>query len=200
MKSFVIGGVVTTVALFGAAALLPTEALGTMMLWISEDTEYASGYSHAAFDSIELGADEAAVREALGVPIREYESVPSENWFYLMNPPNRDFKRREDLRGTETYTSLQFDDNGLFVDLFCQMVFQGDPDQTFVEPQGIGRFFAGYEFTTISSPFNNGLNTLQLSEEDIEDKDICCLNLQLALDLYKREQEKIEKGESSVDL
>ena len=78
-------------------------------MWASIDTEYAPGYSAAAFDSIALGDTYESVISKLGEPLASHETSPYEVWRYSASqlPESADSPS-----GCWRHTSITFDETG----------------------------------------------------------------------------------------
>lgn len=73
------------------------------------DTEYAAGYSEAAFNSIEMGESKAEVLRLLGPPLSTYVATPHSNWLYC-GSDHPGF--REDGGISGTFSLFEFDAAG----------------------------------------------------------------------------------------
>ncbi len=73
------------------------------------DTEYAAGYSEAAFDSIAMGESRAEVLRRLGPPLSTYVATPHTSWLYC-GPNHPGFNENGGLSGT--FSLFEFDMTG----------------------------------------------------------------------------------------
>lgn len=64
-------------------------------LFLPTDTEFARGYSEAAFARIRTGMSMAEVESLLGRPLREYTSyVGTKVWNYSLSPGDTNYRAR----------------------------------------------------------------------------------------------------------
>jgi len=126
-----------------------------LLISITEDTEYAPGYSESAFRGIAVGDTEASVRSALGAPLGETVAVPCLRWLYVPDPqPVSEFEKNgayPDFRFS--FTTIDFGADGTFADAFGQ-ISHGSSST----PLGASG----------SGSFGDGVNTLSIRNADIE--------------------------------
>ena len=140
--------------LVGAVVFIgPLEILSSVVVSFSEDTEYAPGYSESAFRKTAIGDTEASVRGAIGTPLSESKAEPYVRWLYAPNP-SPEFEADgsyPDIR--YSFTTIDFGDDGTFVDAFGQIS---------------GGSSTGSLNVSGSGSFGDGVNTLSLTKAEIE--------------------------------
>ncbi len=118
---------------------------------LSEDIGYASGFSEAAFLSVQLGDAEARVISALGAPLEEDVAVAYKNGLYTAEP-NPGFASSGEVDGSVTNTVLSFDENGYFLGADGYI--------------SLGTNWAGL-IVTSSSTYGDGQNFLEVTNAEI---------------------------------
>lgn len=104
---------VTVLVLVSVWAGGPKQLVRHVVMALLQDTEYASGFSEAAFLSIQLGDAEASVTSALGAPLRVDRATAHTRWLYTAKPDS-DFASSGEVKGSVTNTVLSFDKDGYF--------------------------------------------------------------------------------------
>ena len=131
----------------------PHKVLSRAVISVSEDTEYAPGYSEKAFRLVEIGDTESSIREALGIPLKKSNVHPYMRWLYAPNP-SPDFETDGSYPDSRySFTTIDFREDRTFVDAFGQI---SDQSRT------------GLLKVSSSSSFGDGVNTLSLTKADIE--------------------------------
>ena len=125
-----IKGLSIAIVLAVCAALLaavlyvgPAKILGDFIMRVTEDTQYAPGYSERAFQQIGVGDTEAAVKAALGAPLSESKAEPYVSWLYAPDA-HPDFEasgRYPDMRFS--FTEIKFDQERAFLGAFGQISY-----------------------------------------------------------------------------
>lgn len=142
---------VATIAYIG-----PLEVVRGIWISVTEDTEYAPGYTEIAFQKISIGDSEVSVRKALGAPLNEEGTDPSLRWLYTPHPEPVDAFGKEgeypDVRFS--FTEFSFGEDGTFIGAFGQV------------SHGSTSTAAGT--STSSIMMGDGANSLSLSDADIE--------------------------------
>lgn len=141
-------------AIIGVAVVGPRETLQRIFLILSEDTEYAEGFSHRAFRSIELGITETQALEKLGEPLEEWASTPYTAWLYAPDP-ELEFNDQGTVEAVNpSYTQFLFDAEGILTDVIGQVATGGGNNGLFS--------------TSFSTMFGPGVNTLNIPAQEIE--------------------------------
>ena len=91
----------------------PRQLLQRLVVSLSEDTEYSTGFSEEAFRSIQLGEAETHVNSTLGVPLEERVTEPYKEWLYTADA-NAEFASSGVIQEPVSYTVLSFDEQGYF--------------------------------------------------------------------------------------
>lgn len=99
----------STILLWGLAVALLLGGVGVGFYLMGFDTQYAPGYSHKAFNSLQLGDMEERVYSLLGSPFSTHDTEPYVEWIYSAKEQRR-FAR--DGVGRGTYTTFRFDESG----------------------------------------------------------------------------------------
>lgn len=89
----------------------PRPAIASLWLTLTEDTEYAPGYTEDAFRAIAPGAPEFDVRVALGDPFEELDVEPYRAWLYADDAEAR-FDADGSLSRATSFTEFRFDLEG----------------------------------------------------------------------------------------
>ena len=145
------GLLIGLLALIGVAVIGPTETLKRIFLVLSEDTEYAEGFSDQAFRSLELGTTESQVIDTLGEPLEERPSTPYTAWLYAPDP-ELEFNDQGTMEAVNpSYTQFLFDADGILMDVIGQ-VATGSRSNGF-----------STSYTTLF-----GVNTLNISQQEID--------------------------------
>lgn len=131
----------------------PRNVLMNTFLLISEDTEYAPGYSLKAFRSLEVGLSEAQTRAALGDPLEQRSVEAYTQWLYSPDP-NLKYNASGIVDAVNpSYTEFRFDAEGLLTDIIGAIAINGTNN-------GLGG-----SFRLMVGP---GVNTLSIPAEEIE--------------------------------
>lgn len=131
----------------------PVAILRQVTILLSEDTEYAPGFSERAFRKIQLGDTEATVRATLGAPLRIDDAKPYVSWLYGPAPAP-EFEADgtyPDVRFS--FTAIRFDENGTFDGAFGQISRRS------------GTSLLGASATV---SIGDGANTLSLTKAEVE--------------------------------
>ena len=140
-------------AIIGVAVVGPRETLQRIFLILSEDTEYAEGFSHRAFRSLELGTTETQALDTLGEPLEEWPSVPYTAWLYAPDP-ELEFNDQGTVEAVNpSYTQFLFDAEGILTDVIGQVATGGRSN--------------GFS-TSFTAMFGPGVNTLNISAQEID--------------------------------
>lgn len=91
----------------------PRYILPRLVLLISDDTEYAPGYSETAFRGIATGDSEKEVLAALGPPLSEEPARPYTTWLYSPSPQPT-FAETGKPEPNTSYAVLFLDELGTF--------------------------------------------------------------------------------------
>lgn len=100
--------------------------------WI-QDTEYAPGYSHRAFDALALGSEAAQVLAALGSPLDQRVTQPTESWLYA-DASHPGYAPDGSLDGT--FTEITFDASGRVRSAFGQTTTEQSLSRTVMVMDG----------------------------------------------------------------
>ncbi len=112
MKYSLIGCAVFVIAIVGVFVLVgPKEVLSSILFSLSNDTEFAPGFSQDEFDKIKIGDPESAVISAVGKPISEYKSEAYTKIAFA-GAPNPEFRKEGIVRGDVDYTTFTFSTDG----------------------------------------------------------------------------------------
>jgi hypothetical protein len=83
-------------------------------LYTREDTEYAPGYSHAAFRKLRLGMSDSDVLALLGPPLERYPVKGlDEGWRWTRSPRDRSYRTRVVLFQNGTVSEIR---HGFYLD------------------------------------------------------------------------------------
>ena len=131
----------------------PKFVLAETMMRLSEDTQYAAGFSESAFREIRVGDSVASVQKRLGRPLKSVKVAPYSVWLYApkKHPQFADSGRYPDMR--YSYTAVRFDKNGHFEKAFGQL----NRTKT-----------AGLVSVQVTASLGNGQNTLRLTDAQIQ--------------------------------
>lgn len=121
--------------------------------YFSEETRYADGYSHENFYSVQVGDDEARVRELLGAPLSDWGTEPRLGWVYSDGRIPA-YEERGFLPGRRSFTEFSFGPSGTVRQVFGQIHKAEE---------------SGFLSTSNSISFGAGQNYLGLSDERIEE-------------------------------
>lgn len=91
-------------------------ALQDAFRMLSEDTEYAPGYTEQAFNSLKIGQTVEDVESKLGKPLRSKTNVPLSRWLYAPEVP-KDFESNGHYPSMEKECNvITFDKDGVFLE------------------------------------------------------------------------------------
>ncbi len=143
-----------TGALAGAAVLYvsPLAVLRHGVMFLSEDSEFAPGYSESAFRRVAAGDSEASVRAALGAPLSDFSAEPFIAWLYAPDP-QPDFPATGQADPTVSYTVIRFGEDGRFAGGFGQIAHGSS---------------GGLLGAQITLSYGDGVNSLALKNAEIE--------------------------------
>ena len=131
----------------------PLGTLGHIIMSLSEDTEFAPGYSERAFQQIAIGDAEASVRAALGAPLSERRVEPYVCWLYAPDPAP-EFEANGSYPDIQfSFTAIEFEEGGTFAGAFGQI------------SNGSSK---GLLSVSASASFGDGMNTLSLTQAQID--------------------------------
>lgn len=143
--------------LIGAVIFIgPLNIITGLMITLTEDTEYAPGYSERSFRAIKVGDSEASVRHALGTPFEETPTSPYLRWLYTPNPEAiASFEKQGDYPDIRySFTTIDFNETHIFTKAFGQ-ISHGSSSS----PLGV---------SGSATIFGDGTNSLSLSNAEID--------------------------------
>jgi hypothetical protein len=119
-QPWILPGTLALILIAVISVIGPLNIVTSVVISLSEDTEYSAGYSESAFQKVEVGTGEAAVRSVLGAPLKESAAKPYMRWLYTpTTEPVREFEENggyPDIRFS--FTTVDFGEDGLFTDAF----------------------------------------------------------------------------------
>ena len=113
-QPWILPGTLALIPIAVISAIGPLNMVTSVVISLSEDSEYSAGYSESAFQNVEVGAGEDAVRSVLGAPLNESAAKPYMRWLYTpTTEPVREFEENggcPDIRSS--FTTVDFGEDG----------------------------------------------------------------------------------------
>lgn len=151
------------------AYISPLEIIRGVVIYLSEDTEYAPGYSESAFRQISIGNTETSVKKALGNPLTESYAESYIRWLYAPDPIPEFEEDGEYPDMRYSFTTIDFAEDGTFVDAFGQI--SHGSSSTLLGTSGSGTILAdGGNFLSITNAQIKKLKSEKATSVQIEAK------------------------------
>ncbi|NNE94027.1 MAG: hypothetical protein HKN23_20450 [Verrucomicrobiales bacterium] len=125
-----IGLPLALVALIGLLSIIgPQRVLQDLYFLIESDTEYASGYSEKAFETIRIGDPEPDVIAALGAPLDKYLLDPYRKLIFSKQE-QPDFAQSAEANWQSSYTVFEFK-KGVLESVYGQQFRGQNPNRSY---------------------------------------------------------------------
>ena len=165
-----IGLGVTLTALVSVCLIVgPLQVLRIVYFSISNDTEYAPGYSSKKFKQVKIGNAESDVLKLLGKPIKERSAV---GYTYLLYAPRSvpEFEQTGDFTGSVDYTMILLDLDGKLTDIYGQKYLGSTSSGAFSNIQVTMRLGDGENYLGIKKTDIDALKAANADRAAIEAK------------------------------